>query len=89
MHHSFSLGGVIAGLRDATLEDAIAGLILVVDVGGEFTRIAVSPDAWPAPRKLLQIGQYVAVEGRTDSYPFIHGSHQIATAIRLPAESYR
>ena len=62
--------------------------MLVLDVGGHFTRIAFTTAVWPASRELLQIGQYVAVNGITDSDPFIFGSDQFATEIRLCAETW-
>jgi hypothetical protein len=79
----FSVGGVIVGVRDTTPADpAHPAVMLVVDCG-DFCRIAVPPDVWPAPRDLLAIGQYVGVSGTTDSSPLLQGSRSVATEVRL------
>jgi len=89
MAESFSLGGVVAGLRETTSNDAHhPATILVVDVGGQLARISMTEIVCPASHELLQIGQFVGVRGVTDSHPFIHGSTQLATEICLPAETY-
>jgi hypothetical protein len=81
---TFSVGGVIVGVRDTTTADpAHPALLVVVEIGGDFCRIAVPPAVWPAPRELLAIGQFVGVQGTTDSSPVLHGSRQVATEIRL------
>ena len=81
----FSLGGIIAGLRDTTPRDPMhPALMMVVEVGSEYSRIVVPAAVWPA-RELLEVGHWVAVSGQTDSYPFMHGSQQVATAVRLVA----
>jgi len=67
----FSLGGVIAGLRDASSDDP--ALVLVVEVSAEYCRVVVPPAVWPAARELLEIGQRAAVTGETDSHLFLHG----------------
>lgn len=79
----FSVGGAIVGVRDTTPADPVhPGLVLVVHMG-DLCRIAVPPAAWRAPRELLAIGQWVRVEGTTDSSPMIQGSWQVATEIKL------
>ena len=83
MSETFSMGGEIAGLRDAAPGDVPAGFLLVVDVGGQYCRIVVPHEVWPVARELLPAGQWVHVAGITDSYPFIHGSRQVATEVRL------
>lgn len=84
MNETFSMGGKVAGLRDTAANDALhPGFLLVVDVGGQYCRIVVPHEVWPVTRELLQPGQWVHVAGITDSYPFIHGSRQVATAVRL------
>jgi hypothetical protein len=77
------MGAPIVAVRDTTPADVVhPGLMLVVDTG-DLCRIAVPPEAWPAPRDLLAVGQWVRVTGVTDSSPWIQGSRQIATAISL------
>ena len=84
MSETFSMGGEVASLRDTAPNDALhPGFALVVDVGGQYCRIVVPHDVWPVSRELLQVGQWVHVTGVTDSCPFIHGSRQVATAVRL------
>ncbi len=84
MGETFSVGGVVAGIRETTPADALhPALMLVVDVGGEYCRIAVPRAVWPAGRELLQIGQRIAVSGLTDSFPFLHGSRQVAEVVHL------
>ena len=82
---TFSAGGVIVGVRDTTPADPVhPALLLVVHIGGhDFCRVAVPPSVWPAARELLAIGQFVGVEGTTDSSPALYGSRQVATEIRL------
>ena len=80
----FSLGGVIAGVRDTTPSDGLhPALMLVVEVGGEYARIFVPRAVWPPEAELLRVGQWVRVTGQTDSWMFIHGSRQVATELSL------
>ncbi len=82
--HTFSLGGVIAGVRETTPEDPIhPALVLIVDVGGDYARIVVPPAVWPSACDLLPIGQRVRVVCETDSHIFVHGSRQVATEMSL------
>jgi hypothetical protein len=82
--HTFSVGGVIAGLRDTTPDEPRhPALMLVVEVGDQYARIVIPPAVWPAPREFLEIGRFVGVSGLTDSYPLMHQSQQVATEVRF------
>ena len=81
---TFSIGGRIVGLRDTTPGEPLhPALMLIVEVGDEYARIVIPPAVWPAPRELLEIGRFVGVSGLTDSFPFVHGSQQVATEVRF------
>ena len=80
----FSMGGRIFGVRNTTpLEPVYPALMLVIDVSGNYARIMIPPDVWPAAPELLELGRMVSVRGWADSFPFVPGSEQVATELHL------
>jgi hypothetical protein len=86
MPQTFSIGGVIVAMREPTPDDPpCAHAVLVIDVGGDLARIAIPGEVWPDATTTLSVGQFIAIDGLTDSHPFVHSSGQIATRLRPAA----
>jgi hypothetical protein len=76
--------------RVADVDETVPGepehptMVLIIECDDELARIVVPAAVWlPEKRDLLAVDRPVALIGKSDVSPFIHGARAVATSLRL------
>ena len=81
---TFTLQGAIADVDETVLAEPLhPSVVLLIDAGGEITRVVVPHELIDNRVELLLVGQAVEVSGEVRGFPT--SPTHVATQLRLPA----